>query len=702
MKYRKIKWNSELLIYSVSFLIIVLAGYLPLWKDGLSIIWEVDGIGQYYPAFIYIGQYIQRFLTDLFHGSLSLPLYDLSIGMGEDIIGVLSYYGFGDPINLLAVFAVIGNGVYWFTLSFFLRIWLAGLSFQAYCREINLNLKAALAASLCYIFSGFAVYGGGRYIGWLSVLIYFPLLLLGTERIFKKNRPSLVLILGVAYGGACGFYYLYMASLCLGLYWIVRLFFIYGIKKLKKMLISGWYLTGSYILGLCLVAPLFIPAVSAYFNSERAGAGIAGIIFDIQNYLPVRNDTVFTVFFDFFHYRRLELSGFFLVESVALLLLFTIRSRAAFQLKIALGISLIALHLPITGWLFNGFGETNERWVFCLHFLMAVVFAYVLTMVQKRNIFFVRQEVKLAGKSIINAFVFILVLTNAVFNIRLLYSTKTYGSGWSREMIPSNNIEVYIDSPVNYSKKMAEDNDLYRVTNTSLTNINGRPENVAMLNDYYGTTWWFSIVNADTQSYVNTLLERDIGWRSFGFDNHPIFEAFSGVKYPIARDTEEITNDYSMVEQTMFNGEVWNIYENPFYFGMVYSRNSEISRQLWDEKVSYEAYFEKQYELLTTGHNDILGTYEDSKDLFTCSVNVSADEEVVFLIPYHKNWKAYVDGVKVETRKADLAYIAITPGEGEHEIVLRYESMEFRMGMVLAVISFAVIVGIFWKQREIR
>jgi hypothetical protein len=44
---------------------------------------------------------------------------------------------------------------------------------------------------------------------------------------------------------------------------------------------------------------------------------------------------------------------------------------------------------------------------------------------------------------------------------------------------------------------------IYRISNDLLTGVNDRPQNIAMLNDYYGLTYWFSIVNQSTQDYVD-------------------------------------------------------------------------------------------------------------------------------------------------------------------------------------------------------
>lgn len=140
-------------IYTCLFFIICIIGYIPYWTSNKSMIWQVDAIGQYYPAFIYIGHWLQKIVDNLLHGVFSIPLFDLSIGMGEDIIGCLNYYGLGDPLNILAIFITDHNAPYLFSSLFFLRVYLAGLTFLYYCKYMNLNKWISLFSVYIYIYS---------------------------------------------------------------------------------------------------------------------------------------------------------------------------------------------------------------------------------------------------------------------------------------------------------------------------------------------------------------------------------------------------------------------------------------------------------------------------------------------------------------------------------------------------------------------
>ncbi|MCC8137156.1 MAG: YfhO family protein [Clostridiales bacterium] len=687
-KYRKIK--NGICLYTILFLLLVIIGYLPLWKNGLSVIWNVDGIGQYYPSFLYIGQYLRNFLSGLMHGKLILPVWDLSIGMGEDITGVLNYYGFGDPINLLSVFAVSKNGAYIFTICFFLRLWLAGYTFQLYCQEIHISRTAAVLSSFCYAFCGFAVYGGGRYIEWLSVLIYFPLLLSGAEKIIKgEKRSARVLILATAYGALCGFYFLYMSCLCLGVYCCVRLTAVNGLRSVKKNLQKCVCLLWNFFLGLFLAAPVFLPAVSAYFNSERStqGSSVMDILFHAENYIPCLNTSLISVIFQFFHDQKQNLSGILLLELIALALLFLIHSRKALQLKIAVLIALAALHLPITGWLFNGFGETNDRWCFCIHFLAAVILSYVLTILSDTEIKITKKDVNYIGRKTMTIVLYAFTACNIIVNLWLLYSGRSYSSNWKSEMIACEAAENYTSSPVNCSDIITEDDSLFRISNDSLTNINGRPETVAMINDYYGTTWWFSIINSNTQAYADMVAQKSLNWRSYGFYNNLIYEAFAGVKYYLSNNTETVSDEYVFLEEIEFNGDTWSVYENPYYFGMAYTRNEKEAEAIFREEETYEDYYRELYALYIDGQENIDVSYSRSENTFSCTVASEEDDELVLFIPYSKNWKAYVDDKEVETEKTDMMYISVSLEEGEHSIVLKYDPTEMKIGFLLFLLG---------------
>ena len=98
---RKKAWAAvALLTAAIALLTGVLFGMFAL--QGSSIIFNDDDFAQHYPFLIAIGRWWRAFFADPLHA----PLFDFSLGFGEDFIGGLNYYGLGDPLTLLsALFA---------------------------------------------------------------------------------------------------------------------------------------------------------------------------------------------------------------------------------------------------------------------------------------------------------------------------------------------------------------------------------------------------------------------------------------------------------------------------------------------------------------------------------------------------------------------------------------------------------------------
>jgi hypothetical protein len=437
--------KQEWFLYTLTFILICIAGFAPLFKNHLSAIWYIDGIGQYYPAFLYIGKYIRAFFTGLFQGNFNLPVYDLSIGMGEDIIGVLNYYGFGDPINLIAVIANQTNGSYIFTFTYFLRLYLAGWSFIFYCRKMALGKYPRIFSGLIFAFCGFASHGALMYIEWLSVLIYFPLMLAGAEDIIKKTGRYRLLAFAVCYGSLCGFYYLYMSSIVLALYFIVRLIALYGLKNILHSLLQCIHALGLYLLGIGLASPILFPAVRAYFQSER-NSQLLNILLDVNQYKPNIQNTVSFVMKSVTPARTYAFPlGILVIEWIVILLYFLTRwNRRKVQLFTGLVLSVLAVSMPITGYFFNGFGETNDRWVFLIHFLFSVIFAAALTSLQSITIA-TCESYATYPRNVLYTGTMLLVFANIVFN--LFFSFSARGAGWKEEFIEAENVSLYTTPP---------------------------------------------------------------------------------------------------------------------------------------------------------------------------------------------------------------------------------------------------------------
>lgn len=325
-----------------------------------------------------------------------------------------------------------------------------------------------------------------------------------------------------------------MVSLALVPYCAVRLLRKHGLGSYQEIIKKCLWCIGYYLLGIFLAAPILLPSLDAFLGSLRTGVSPWNIIFGLENWLP-------TMCKEFF---------------------FLPRTKRNIQCMLAVVTGVLTWCIPVFGYLLNGFGvQTYTWWVFMLQFGFCVVLICVLEEAEaclsgKKENWNIPIQIQWYRRGIY-AITFINIIAN------MLFLNSEYGLNWSSEFLTYDEVEKYIDSPVCYSDVLADDKGLYRISNDSLTGINGRPENVAMINDYCGLTFWFSLVNGNTQEMIDQLATKNwYNWRSYGLNNSPEYETMAGVKYYFQKDGEAIPLGYEKVEEVSFYGDRWKVYEN--------------------------------------------------------------------------------------------------------------------------------------------
>lgn len=627
MKKRKLSGSSKTITYVILFALLCIVGFYPLYGAGKSFVWKIDSAGQYLPAFVYIGEYLRRFFGGILHGQLILPEYDLSIGMGEGVIGTLNYYGFGDPFNIISVFTNKTNAAAVFAASYFLRIFCAGLAFMYYLSLMGIARKIRPLGAVCYIFSGFSVSGCIMYLSWGSALVLLPLVLSGIELIKRKKSSIWLLILSTAFGVLCGFYFLYMSTLALIVYCLTRFLFSY-IKQnnigyaIGHTLLDCAYCAAVYAVGILLASPFFIPSVKAYFASERNSSAF-DIIFNYHYYVPQPSallDFIKTSVIPDAPERLSFIFGILLVEWVMMIVIFFMtNTKRRVQLKIAVALMLVAGSVKITGYLFNAFGETNDRYAFIFHFLAAVVFCDCMTNVIKGE--------HLNRYSLYAAYS--VAVVNIIFNIHGLYSPSSVN--FSEDFVPMNEVSDCLYSPVARCNQILDEyekGEVFRVATDHFSTVNDRPENDAMINGYYGLPYWFSIVNGSTQTYVDEYNREKMLWRSYGFNDDEYALALAGCKYYVNQDAT-----YSRL---------------PLYKGFAFVCNEDELEEIENsgmpfDKRSKALYGIADYECVKNVR------YDNVKSSFTCEIDSSAfdrdngkeDSVLVVALPYTKEWRAF-------------------------------------------------------------
>ena len=175
-----------------------------LYKDIAS-----DSVNANYPLLFHIADYFQNLG--------GIPRWTFFQGMGQNYLGYLT----ADPFDIPLYFTSPENIVYVIGLLEILKIFVAGIFFYLFLREIKLTPFTAVVGAVCFAFCGFVVLGGPWRI-FPSELYQASFLLFSIEKLLKKKWyyfPFAIALIGVTVT-----FNLFIYSIVAAVYVFVRLF----------------------------------------------------------------------------------------------------------------------------------------------------------------------------------------------------------------------------------------------------------------------------------------------------------------------------------------------------------------------------------------------------------------------------------------------------------------------------------------------
>ena len=265
------------LLYTLVFGVISFFIYYQFAGNGKSLVWSHDGIPQHLNSLAYYGRYLREVLHTIFvEHKLELPMWDMNIGYGSDILTTLHYYVIGDPLTLLSVFVPADKTEVLYEVLIFLRIYLAGISFSVFCFYHKNPKQATFMGTLIYIFAGWTIYAAMKHPYFSNPMIYLPLVLMGIDKIYKREKPWLF-IWATAVSAMSNFYFFYMICIFMFIYAAFRYFGIFSERSVKDVLRWLVKFIGYYVVALMIAAVIFIPVVMTIFGTDR---------FQAENYVP--------------------------------------------------------------------------------------------------------------------------------------------------------------------------------------------------------------------------------------------------------------------------------------------------------------------------------------------------------------------------------------------------------------------------------
>lgn len=365
------KWMDRLIYYvgyCLLFVIVAFLVFVPYIESGRTLIWSVDGLGQYVPKIYRFLSYIPSVFQDLLHGSLDFQQYDFTSGLGSTVS--ISY----DPIYWLYLLFSPSQIEEAYSILILLRYFLCGISMSAMLRYFRKPNWSAYLGSIFYTFSGYAIYAGTKHGQFLTPMILLPILVIAMEELITKGKWYLLTIF-TALSLLCSYYFLYMNTIALGIYFVTRILCTKEYRNLKTFFTKGFTIVGSYLLAAAIGCITLFTSFGGYVGSSRSG-GSSISSFISRTPLFYRNEWIPDSFISFIsdsftpgNWLKL---GFAPLAMLALVLLFT-RNRKK-ELKPIFLILTTFCFIPFFGYMLNGFSNVSNRWCY----IYAVLITFIL------------------------------------------------------------------------------------------------------------------------------------------------------------------------------------------------------------------------------------------------------------------------------------------------------------------------------------
>lgn len=580
---------------------------------GKSFVWWDDGMYQHVNSLAYYGKYLREVFSGFLHGDFEVPMFSLSIGYGADIAATLNYYVFGDPFSFFAVFVPERFTEILYNVMIFVRLYLCGFVFCVFLRHRGRkSVPAVLSGSLIYAFCGYMLFAGVRHPYFLDPCIFFPLLLIGIDRVFDRKKPLLFIVM-TAVCAIFNIYFFYM--ICIGMFiYAVAVYFSFFEKRNFTDLLK-WL--GRFVLyfavGVLLAGVVFVPSAYALMSASRTTSDVfVPLLYSSDYYNKFLSSFIGPV--NAGSWTRLSLTG---VSVVAVALMFLRRKKAAH--KIVFGVLTLFLLVPYFGHILNGFSYVSNRWEWMYCLLCAYIVSTVLENTEEfsdnhrlyAGLFGLLVSVALAftvSASDKNALILaaVLCLTSLALlafrnnakaarsalcvctvlgvgvNVFLMY----YGSSSNK------NATVGYDYAGSFHDKGAVFETLFS-ENTPETVISSLPDaektrydifgngryNVAMQRGVNSTEFYYSVSNPYVSGYFDALhLNVPMEQKYSDSDGRLALDMLAGCRYFVSVDGARQPFGYStLVASTVSGGRTYDIYENPDSPGLVYAFDKEFS-----------------------------------------------------------------------------------------------------------------------------
>lgn len=686
MKIKIIK--SPFVLYTVLFLLLIPVIFMPFLLEGKTFVWYLDGLNQHLPLLKHYG----KLLRDLLSGN-GFPMIDFRLGLGYDTISTMHYYTIGDPLNLLTLCFTNKNSIFMYNLLVLLRYYLSGLSFIILGRYWRWNKNGIVLGAFIYIFCGYSLFSGVRHPFFMNPMIYLPLLLIGVEKVLRREKPYLMVIM-VFISAISNFYFFYDLSVITVIYIVFR--YVTTFRKTYNNVVKGFFLIGLrtcgyYLMGISLSAFIFLPVIYSFFNNGR-----------------LNNETEF--YTGMFHYNPGYYLRFFqgllapgvfpgywtelsFAPVVAVSFTILLCNRKYRQLRIVYPLSLLGLFIPAFGYFMNGFAYASNRWCFLISLLVAVSFAMTyekIFLLERKEKIIMLMGILLYGvlafafsstlavkytfiflifffiivcalqlrhlqnnKLLKEIIIIVLVLTSLGFNGYAFYSV--HFNNYVSDFLSSEKIEKLTNKGILALIPDIEDSSFYRVDA-----FGDKVLNESLTTGYNDISSYYSLMDGKVTEYLRgTEVLSLVSACSFdSFDNRTVLNTLAGVKYFATTDKAAVPYGYQLI----MDNKSGKLYQNLYVLPLGYTYNNYILKSDYDRLDSLQ----KQNALLNAV---VLDNPTDYADMTSQNMQNGIEKLDVEIIP-DKNVMLEKNTIRVLKKGATITLLFHTKSDCETYVKL--------------------------------
>lgn len=591
--------------YTIGFVVVFSLVYLPFLENGVSLIWRRDAISQYFPKAMYYARYMRETVAQLLQGNFALKMYDFSLGMGDSVPVKL------EPLYWLHALFKPEDMEAGYEFVMVLRMYLSGLSVSALLLYLKKDEKITWICSYIYCFSGYVLYACTRHTQFMVPFILLPLLVIAVEEIIRKKRwiPGCILI---AVSLLCSYYFLYMNTIALAVYFLVRYAFLPKTQQTWKNFWSyiGCF-AGAYILGVGMGSMTIFTSLFNYFGSARTGSGNIAA----ESLFYYKKDWIQDIYMSLVapgeglgYWMKLGL-----VPVCLLAIVYIFLRKGKQELKIYLSISLVGLLFPFFAYFMSGFGSVTNRWLYIFILLVTIAVAeflqeipsltkkelavlflavlpyFIMGMLYSRydTVFFLKGlalllmtllVVAMSAKTIgifsrrqMTGVMTALILLSLAVNGDMLFGSN--GSNLAEEYAQKNEAVKEAEGAKIRACTDLEDDSFYRVTEAETNTYNYCASSALGVNSvsYFNSTMNGLILEFDRllgNGRSSMVYQSD-------FNNRTMLNALAAVKYYGALDDETaeymLPYGYSLLEKKTIDDTDYAVYETKDTLPLAYS-----------------------------------------------------------------------------------------------------------------------------------